>query len=156
MYTYRKESFFACLEVLRELYDASGCGMVFCGTELLFKNVKDNRGELEQFFRRGVHKVVLPDQPLKADVEAIAKSVGLELPARAFTVNVTVGGRQMSDQPYEMVRQVGKSEGLKAITERIRYGQKLAAKADAEFAWEHVIKAHFIINQANTPVSDWE
>lgn len=156
MYTYRKESFFACLEVLRELYDESGCGMVLCGTALLFKRVQDNRGELEQFFRRGVHKRILPDQPLRADIACIARAAGLEMPEKGDTVTVEVGGRLLRERPYEMLRQVGREEGLKAITERLRYGQKLANKAKAPLAWEHVVKGHFIILQAAVAANDWE
>jgi DNA transposition AAA+ family ATPase len=156
MYTYRKESFFACLEVLREIYDAAGCGFVFCGTKLLMKRVEDNRGELEQFFRRGVHKHMLPDQPLRADVAAIAEAVGLSMPERRDTVHITIGGRQIEEQPYEMLRQVGRNEGLKAITERIRYGQKLAGKAREPLGWEHVVRAHFIVKQASETLNDWE
>jgi len=67
------------MEVIREIYDETGCGLVLCGTKLLFKRIEDNRAELEQLLRRGVHKTVLADGPTKGDVEAILKVVGLEM-----------------------------------------------------------------------------
>jgi len=157
MYTYRKEAFFACLEVIREIYDAVGCGLVLCGTKLLLNHVRTNKDELEQLMRRGVHKIILPDMPTKGDVEAILREIGeIEFPARAMQVTVSVGGRPIVERPYEILRQVGKDEGLKAITERLRYGQKLASKAKASLSWEHFVRAHLIIKQNAIPESDWD
>lgn len=155
MYTYRKESFFACLEVLREIYDATQCGMVLCGTQLLFKNVEDNRGELEQLLRRGVHRVVLPNMPTKDDLAAILTHHGLQFPERERKVVVKISGKDIEDTPYEILRQVGKDEGLKSICERIRYGQKLATKVNERFRWDHFVRAHLLIRQNNTPTPDW-
>ena len=156
IYTYRKESFFACLEVIREFYDAVGCGLVLCGTQLLFKRVQDNRGELEQLLRRGVHKVVLADQPTKGDVAAILGALGLELPEKNFTVSAREGGVTVSDRPYELLRQLGREEGLKSICERLRYGQKLAAKAGDKLGWEHFLRAHVKIRKNAMPDNDWD
>ncbi len=155
-YTYRKESFFACLEVLREFYDEAQCGMVICGTNLLLKSMTDNRGELEQLIRRGVHRCVLADAPTKGDVTAILAEAGLELPDKKVTVSVVVGGVTFNESPYEMIRQIGRDDGLKAITERLRYGQKIMNKAKAKaLAWDHVVRAHFIIRQNAVAVNDW-
>jgi len=155
LYTYRKEAFFACLEVIREIYDAAGCGLVLCGTTLLLKRVQDNRGELEQLLRRGVHKVVLPEQPTKADLTAIVRDRGLEFPSQGTRIAVMVGGVGCVEDPYEMLRQVGKEEGLKAICERIRYGEKFAKKEKAALAWKHVVRAHFTIQRNAEPGNDW-
>jgi DNA transposition AAA+ family ATPase len=155
-YTYRKESFFACLEVLREFYDEAQCGMVICGTNLLLKSMTDNRGELEQLIRRGVHRCVLADAPTKGDVTAILAEAGLELPDKKVTVSVVVGGVTFNESPYEMIRQIGRDDGLKAITERLRYGQKIMNKAKAKaLSWDHVVRAHFIIRQNAVAVNDW-
>jgi DNA transposition AAA+ family ATPase len=156
MYTYRKESFFACLEVIREIYDETSCGLVLCGTKLLFKRIEDNRGELEQLLRRGVHKVVLADQPTKGDVAAILAVVGLDLPEKGAAVTVRVGGQTVSERPYELLKQIGREEGLKSICERLRYGQKFATKAGEKLAWEHVVRAHLTIKKNALPDNDWE
>lgn len=156
IYTYRRESFFACLEVLREFYDASGCGMVLCGTQLLFKRVSDHTAELQQLLRRGVHKVVLPDSPQAADVAAIADANGLEMPGRHEKIAVRHGGQDFIEEPYKLLKQLGTEEGLKAITERLRYGQKLATKAREKFEWRHFVRAHLVIKGNATNKSDWE
>jgi DNA transposition AAA+ family ATPase len=161
MYTYRKESFFACLEVIREFYDASQCGLVLCGTELLFKRVKENRGELEQLIRRGVHKCILPDMPTAGDVKAIVTANGLEMPSRRESITVRLeksggGYSELTEQPYEMLHQIAKEQGLKAITERLRYGNKLARKARTTLGWAHVVKAHLLITSDTLNTNDWE
>jgi DNA transposition AAA+ family ATPase len=156
MYTYRKEAFFSCLEVIREFYDSAGCGFVLCGTELLMKSMRDNRGELEQLLRRGVHKVVLPDMPTAGDVSAILSAVGLAMPGKHEIVSVRLGGVTTADRPYEILRQIGKEEGLKSITERLRYAQKFANKANQKLAWDHFVRAHLTIKQNTVSVNDWE
>lgn len=155
-HTYRKESFFACLEVLRELYDESGVGMVLCGTELLFTRVKNNRGELEQFLRRGVHKVVLPDQPQKGDIAAIAETLGLEFPARGEIVEVRLGRAVIKDCAYDVLKQLGREEGLKAITERLRYATRIAHREKAKLEWEHFLRAHHHIGRNAVSTNDWD
>jgi DNA transposition AAA+ family ATPase len=155
IYTYRKESFFACLEVIREIYDATNCGLVLCGTTLLMKRVKDNRGELEQMLRRGVHKTILPEQPTKADLTAILKAYDLPFPARELRLNVRVDSQTIMEQPYEILRQVGKEEGLKAIVERLRYGSKRAKKQHQTLTWDHVCWAHLKIKAQEVPGDDW-
>lgn len=156
IYTYRKGSFFACLEVIREIYDETGCGMVLCGTSLLFKRIQENRGELEQLLRRGVHKVVLADQPTKGDLSAILETLGLELPPKGLKVTVTVGGEAQTDEPYAMLKQIGREEGLKSICERLRYGQRFATKAGEKLAWKHVVRAHLTIKKNAMPDNDWD
>jgi DNA transposition AAA+ family ATPase len=67
IYTYRKESFFACLEVVRSIYDKAGCGMVLCTTNVFRRRIEQERkAALEQLFRRGVHRVQLGDVVLAA------------------------------------------------------------------------------------------
>jgi hypothetical protein len=82
--------------------------------------------ELQQLWRRGVHKVPLPVMPTKADLTAILQHNALEFPSTAD--QVTVG--TVTEKPYEVLRQLAKTEGLKAITERLRYGRKLANRID--------------------------
>jgi len=156
MYTYRKESFFACMEVIREIYDETTCGLVLCGTKLLFRRIEENRAELEQLLRRGVHKVVLADQPTKGDVTAILNVVGLDLPDKAMVVTVRVGGQAVAERPYELLKQIGREEGLKSICERLRYGQKFASKAGEKLTWDHVVRAHLTIKKNAMPDNDWD
>ena len=52
MYTYRIGSFFACLEVIREIHDETGCGVALCGTQLLLEKMQGGKHtEMEQLLR---------------------------------------------------------------------------------------------------------
>jgi DNA transposition AAA+ family ATPase len=154
VYTYRVASYFACAEVIREIYDEARCGMVLCGTRLLENSMKAK--ELEQIFRRGVHRISLPDAPSTADLTAILMASGLEFPDRQQTVDARIGKKTVSEKPYEVLRQLAKHEGLKAITERLRYAKKLANRADQALTWEHVIEAHLMIAAESTSKDGWE
>ncbi|MEK9753262.1 MAG: AAA family ATPase [Rhodospirillaceae bacterium] len=159
-HTYRVQSFFACLEVIREIHDETRCGMVLCGTQLFLRDMKAGQHEeLEQVWRRGVHKLHLPNMPTKADLAAIFRERGLEFPSKKLVVTVT---HQAGDQevritecPFDVLRQLAKQEGLKSITERVRYGQKLASKSKRKITWTHVMDAHLRIQKQATPEPDW-
>lgn len=154
-HTYRKQSFFSCLEVIREIHDEAGCGIVLSATDLLMDAANTaTRGELEQLMRRGVHRFYLGTRsgmPLMGDIEAILEHNGLELPGRKESV--TVAGT--TEKPREVIVQLAKRDGLKAITERLRYGRKIAARTEETLAWEHVIEAHLRIAANAIQDDDW-
>ena len=153
MFTYRKQTFFSCMEVIRMIYDATECGMVLCTTNVFGAKMEtEKRNALEQVFRRGVHRVQLGDKVRVADLKPILADHGLGWPTKKDQINI--GG--IIEQPYEMLRQLSANEGLKAITERIRYSKKLANSARQDLTFDHFTKAHLIIqNNANTPQDDW-
>lgn len=153
MYTYRISSFFACLEVIREIIDEVGCGCILCGTDLMMEKTKGHAsGELQQLWRRGVHKVPLPTMPTKADLTAILKSCGLDFPDSKEEVTV----HRIVERPYEILRQLAKREGLKAITERIRYARKLMSRAGVKpLTWSHFVDAHLRIAKQAEQEPDW-
>lgn len=149
-HTYRSGSFHNCMEVIREIYDECECGVV-----LLFTILDDikaaSQKELQQLWRRGVHKVPLPLMPTKEDLSAILKHSGLEFPKKELEVVV----RGVTEQPYEVLRQLAKAEGLKCITERIRYAHKLAGKDAKGISWHHFVDAHLRIAKQATPEGEW-
>lgn len=149
---YRKGSFFATMEQIRRIFDFAKCGFVGTFTLLGYDMAeKLRKRELEQVFRRGVHRINLGDRPTTGDLAAILDSVGLEMPARSDVVSVVAGRNTISEQPYEMLKQLAVEQGLKSIVERLRYGAKLA-DSDA-LNWEHVVKAHLMIQKNATPPS---
>lgn len=152
-YTYRKESFFACIEVIREIYDHVECGMVFCTTNVFRGRFESARKEeLEQVFKRGVHRVQLGDIVRCEDLKVILSHVNLEWPSRRFTIEIA----GIKDQPHEILRKLSREEGLKSITERIRYARLIAGKSNEPLDWKHFVHAHLIIeNNANSPKDDW-
>lgn len=150
-HTYRAGSFHNCMEVIREIYDETECGVALLFT--LLDSVKAaSQKELQQLWRRGVHKVPLPLMPTKQDLAAILKHHGLEFPERQDVVTV----RGITEQPYEILRQLAKAEGLKCITERLRYARKLAGKDGGRgIAWSHFVDAHLRIQKQATIEEDW-
>lgn len=151
-YTYRRSSFFACLEVIREIYDEVRCGMVLCGTTLLLDKMQEGaRGELEQLMRRGVHRCSLPQMPTKADLAAILKRSGLEFPDRKLAVQV----QGIEDKPYDTLRQLAKEHGLLAITERLRYARKIASRRKEDLCWDHFVEAHLTVASQATAEEGW-
>jgi len=157
---YRKGSFFACMETVRRLFvDHCKCGLVMTFTLLGYTVAeKEKARELEQIFRRGVHRVNLGDRPSVADVTAIVRAWGLDLPARAEEVVVKVGSRgtEYREQPYVRLGQLAKEDGLKAIVERLRAASELASDKEVELAWEHFVLVDLLIKKnAETPAHGW-
>jgi DNA transposition AAA+ family ATPase len=161
-YTYRIQSFFACMEVIREIYDEVGCGMVLCGTKLFIDRIEEGKhGEMEQILRRGVHRLVLPNMPTVTDLTAIFEHNGLEFPEPNAEVIIQFRASDgktgtVREQPRAVIRQLAKLNGLKAITERLRYGRKLAAKARTKLTWHHFVDAHLRIERQATADADWD
>lgn len=149
-HTYRLGSFFACIEVLRRIYDKTRCGMVLSWTNL--DHLKSaSQAELVQLWRRGVHKRALPIMPTKADLAAILHHAGMKFPEKGMRVSV----RKIEEEPYEVLRSLAKHHGLKAITERIRYARKLAGKASERVNWTHFIDAHLRIEKQAQQEGEW-
>jgi DNA transposition AAA+ family ATPase len=149
-HTYRLNSFFACVEVIRRIHDYCRCGMVLSWTNLA--NLKNaSQDELVQIWRRGVHKVALPAMPTKADLEAILAHSKMGFPDKYLEITV----RGVAEKPYDVLRQLAKEQGLKAITERLRYARKLANKQDGKIGWQHFIDAHLRIEKQAVAESEW-
>lgn len=158
-HTYRAGSFHNCMEVIREIHDETRCGMVLMFT-LLDQVKAASQKELQQLWRRGVHKVMLPAMPSKGDLAAILNHNGLDFPDRNFKVSITFkdGNKKatIEECPYEILRQVSKTEALLAITERLRYARKLANKADEKLEWKHFVTAHLLIAKQSTQDEEWD
>lgn len=157
-YTYRLSSFFACMEVIREIHDEVGCGMVLCGTQLLLQKMHaGGHGEMEQLMRRGVHKVQLPEMPTRGDLTAILDHHGIAFPAKKESLSIDVDGQHITEQPYDLLRQLAKVEGLKAICERLRYAEKIASKSRVPTAMAHFVEADVRIKaNRQADLNDWE
>lgn len=156
----RKGSFKSCINLAREIHDSSKIGMVWTFTNIAdFENAK--KRELMEAWRRGVHKLVLPDMPTIADLTAIFEHSKLEFPDKNLTVQIKyrdgAGKTQtLTEKPRDLVYQVARDEALLAITERLRYAKALAKRASAELTWTHFVEAHLrIVKQANPVEEVW-
>ncbi len=126
-------------EMMRWLHDTTRCGMVLCGTNLWRDELKEGKDKLllEQMERRGVFKRQLPSEPTRADLKALFK--------KAFTLDWPTG------EAAEIIKEVTTQQGLTAITEYLRYGHRLATKAEEPLSWSHFEKAYAIIKNLETP-----
>lgn len=156
IYTYRKESFFAILEVLRSIYDYSQCGMLLSLTNVYRHKIEQERkAALEQLFRRGVHRVQLGDIVLVKDAKPIFEHHGLPWPDKRLQFEFP--GFAAPEKPIEILRHLAREEGLKAMTERIRYARKIAKKSKEALDWKHFVQAHLTIAaNATAPQDDWK
>lgn len=117
------------LELIRELHDETGCGIVLCGTNVF-------RDEMERGFladimrqtkRRRLMSIQLPDAPTRADLNTFAQAYGLP-PA--------TGEARKLEQ--DMIQE----EALGMWLTLLRMGAKVAAQRQQKLEWAHVLAAH--------------
>jgi DNA transposition AAA+ family ATPase len=148
-YTYRKHSFFACMEVIREIFDETNCGLVLSGTLLMVDKLEEGAGaEMEQVLNRGVHRFRVG--VTRHDIAALAKSYGLPMPKASD--DITVQG--VKENPYLILKQLSGEHGLLHVTERLRYAGKIAARGGNDLTWEHFVTAHLTI-ASEASMEEW-
>lgn len=130
--SYQKGSQIKVLEVIREIYDRTHCGMVLCGTNVFKQEIQEGKlaQMLEQLRRRGTIKLQLPKRPPKADLDKIAKHFGLGPP---------------EDLAYATIKDMLYTSGLGMYIQFLHAGATMAAKQGQKMTWEHFIQAHDII-----------
>lgn len=156
---YRKGSFFACMETVRRIFvDHCKCGLVLTFTLLGYTAAeKEKARELEQIFRRGVHRINLGDRPTVADVAAIARAWHLEMPAKHDEIVIAFDRTEHREQPWVRLGQLAKEEGLKAIVERLRSAAEQATDKGEDLDWKHFVLVDALIRKnALTPKHGWE
>lgn len=150
--TYRKESYHACVETLRRIHDKTECGMVLSWTH--FDDLKDFKDkELAQLWRRSVYRRACPLMPTIPDLTAIFKTFDLEFPAKDLSFKIS--GQELAEKPRDILRQLAKQDGLKVITERLRYARLIADKKGKKLDWSHFVDAHRMIEKAAVPEKEW-
>jgi len=159
--------FFAAVEFIRRLYDSIQCGIV-CSLTRIQGFRQEAAGELVQIWRRGVHKFTLPVMPTKIDLGMILKHNGFEgqpLAAKRGAIlkdtvlpdpEMTVRLGDANARPYDILRDQARMNGLKAVTERIRYARILAEKAAARVSWHHFADAHLRIEKESEQQGEWK
>ena len=127
--TYQKHARVSVLEMIREIHDRTGCGLVLCGTNVGRDEIEKGQHKLllEQLRRRGIFKLQLPQHAPWTDRVAIAASYGLDAPEGAAR---------------ETVDEIVCSSGLRAYTSYLRAATKLAKKRGQKIAWKHVQDAY--------------
>jgi DNA transposition AAA+ family ATPase len=130
--SYQHGSAIKVIEVIREIYDRTHCGMVLVGTNVLRDEL--TRGKLslilEQFRRRGTIKVQLPANPTRSDLDKIARKFGLQ-PAEGMAL--------------EVVKDMIHTSGLGMYIKFLQSAAMMASREKKPVSWDHFVQAHDII-----------
>ena len=120
---------FQTIEFLRWLHDNAKCGLLFCGTNLTRDQLADAQHEkyLNQFNRRCLRKVQLPDVPSRADLNAFAAHYGLA---------PSVGDARKVEKAIIAENGLGVWLTLFPLAQ-----QRAAAGRDKTMTWDHVLRA---------------
>jgi len=138
--SYQKGSAIKCLEVIREIYDRTGCGMVLSGTNQLKDSMLlgTHKELLEQFTDRGILQVNLPTKVPRSDVLAIAAAHGIT--------------GQPQGPAAEIVEDVLRARSLRRFGKLLDAGKRLARKEGSEPTWTHITRAHDILTTVGSPL----
>ena len=113
----------AMMEFVREVYDRTGCGLVMSSTKVGLAGLEGGKNQLlfDQLRRRGVVKVVLPDVPPVRDINTIARSFDLPLPAGEVLAGI---------------KQLVKTRGLGVFIKYLQKSYAVCRKAKTELSWD--------------------
>lgn len=116
------------LEFVREIHDATRCGVVLSGTNVFRDEIDTGKlaPVMRQTVRRRIAPLQLPDRPPIKDLNAFAAAYGLP-PA--------------SGDSFRLQTDVIRDDALGMWLTLLRFASKVAAKEDAKMNWGHVHKA---------------
>lgn len=122
------------MDFIRSLHDATGCGVVLCGTNVFRDQMADREMAkfLNQFNRRCLLRRQLPDVPARADLNKIAAHYELAL---------------AEGDALKLQREVVRGHGLGVWLTTLTAASRAAAKARQPMTWQHVVKAHAFLRQ---------
>ena len=134
--TYQKGARMKVIELIREIYDRTKCGMVLCGTPIFEKEMEEGNLKelLEQMDRRCIFRVnLLGAEKLAArDINAFAEAYKL---------------REPEGDTIELVREVLRSSGVGMYVKFLQAASELAANEKHGITWKDFTRAHDIINK---------
>lgn len=112
------------VEFVREIYDLTHCGIVICGTKVVREEFARGRQAMvwDQFRRRAMVELVLPDTPPTSDILMIAKAFGLAAPD-ATTM--------------EIVQQMLARSGIGMYFKFLQFAHGMAATQKKPLSWDH-------------------
>lgn len=164
LHNHGNKSFFKSIEIIREIYDRVGCGMILSFTDVMWDRiVQDKHDEMQQLLRRGIHRICLgtvDGMPLREDAEAFLGNVGLHMPAPGEMVTVTGTKAQPLRRPqqvnaWEALVSILKEDGIKSLTERLRYAKTLADRDCEPLTWQYLALTHRIVSENATKAKSW-
>lgn len=126
------------VEFLREIYDRTGCGIVLCGTKVFRDEFERGRQALifDQFRRRGMLELVLPDSPTKADITKIAGA--FELPAP-------------DGETLDLIKSMLQTSGLGKYIKFLQYANGVSVNRKESLTWTHFRDAYAGVRALSAP-----
>lgn len=120
-----------CIELLRELYDTTHCGMVLIGTNVWGRildgsYLREWQGVLGQTMLRGINVTLPPSLPYD-DQKKIWEAYGLPEPDK---------------NTRALVQEICSSAGLGRYVKRLRAAATAATRAGKEFTWQVFVSVH--------------
>lgn len=117
------------VEYLREIYDRTSCGVVICGTKVIQEEFNKGKQMLvfDQFRKRGMLELVLPDTPPKSDIVKIAKAFDLPSP---------------DDASLDIIKTMLIDSGIGKYFKFLQYAHGIAVSRKEKLNWDHFAKAY--------------
>ena len=117
------------IELIREIHDRTGCGVVFSATEVFQSEMEngDHKKVLSQLKMRSLIQAKLPDRPNRKNLSDFAAHFGLA-PAK--------------DQALDLQTEIIRDYSLGRWLSMIEGASKIAAKSKQKLEWSHVIQSH--------------
>ncbi len=117
------------VEFVREIYDRTHCGIVICGTKVVREEFEKGKQSMvwDQFRRRGMVELTLPDVPPKADIIKIASAFGLPDPDL---------------KTMETIREMLHQSGLGKYIKFLQLAHGVAVSRKESLTWAHFVQAH--------------
>lgn len=131
-------------DFIRDIYDQTGCGVVYCGTNVFRDQLADQAMSkfLNQANRRAIARIQLPNIPYRADLNAFARHYGLD-PA--------------TGEALKLQTIVARECGAGVWLTTLQLGAKRASKRKEKMSWAHVLDANaFIARMAQKPKDEEE
>jgi DNA transposition AAA+ family ATPase len=134
VFTSRQKNTVNTIELLREIWDRTKCGMVLCGTQIAEDNITmgKQRKLLQQLVKRSLVTARLGEHPPMKDLLAIAESLGLEKPEGYI---------------LQIIESIRKSRGISEFTSLLQLASVKAYKDQAPISWEHFLAARDAIKK---------
>ena len=143
------------LELIRGLYEKTGCGIVFCVTDVMWDRLNRHRADdLRQLMARSPHRIAVGTangSPEKEDVVRILEAAGMDFPSRNLTVDI----EGITFAPLQVISDLVKGYGLLLLTERLRMASKLASRDGRPLDWQDFGRAHLIMSSNGAQATDW-
>lgn len=117
------------VEFMREIYDRTGCGVVLCGTKVFRDEFERGRQALiyDQFRRRGMLELTLPDTPSRGDINKIARAFELQAP---------------EGDVLELVKTMLQTSGLGKYIKFLQYANGVSVSRQERLSWTHFTDAY--------------